>query len=49
MNKNKEAAKLKDETKPHQKIKKPKSAPSEKGNDYGGIPDIDPKKFLGCG
>ena len=23
--------------------------PKDKNKDFGGIPDIDPKKFLGCG
>lgn len=29
--------------------KSQKQLPTKKDEDFGGIPDIDPKKFLGCG
>jgi hypothetical protein len=33
-----------------QKIKrKQRNLTSKKEKDFGGLPDIDPKKFLGCG
>ncbi len=29
--------------------KSQKELPTNKDKDFGGIPDLDPKKFLGCG
>ena len=34
---------------PKKKNSKAAKIPAGKGKDFGGIPDIDPKKFLGCG
>lgn len=34
---------------PHDKYKKESINAAGKEQDFGGIPDIDPKKFLGCG
>jgi hypothetical protein len=49
MKKKKTRASSKTKVLPHEKNKKESIIAAAKEKDFGGIPDIDPKKFLGCG
>ena len=39
----------KEENLARKKSNRKKQIPTKKDKDFGGIPDIDPKRFIGCG
>lgn len=49
MVKKKDISHSKEKTLLNEKNKTPKPLSPKKEKDFGGIPDIDPKRFLGCG
>ena len=45
----KKASSVKKKPLPQQEKSRGKQGPQSPDHDFGGLPDLDPKKFLGCG